>query len=138
MTSSLVDSNIFIDLLEKDSPHARWSGVQLGLLAQLGPLVINQIVYAELAVYFEYKPAPEMLLGQLRITRDDLPWAAAHLAGHAHVSYRRSGGQRHRVLTDFLIGAHAAAKGFRILTRDGTRYRNYFPQVEVIAPDTHP
>jgi predicted nucleic acid-binding protein len=42
------------------------------------------------------------------------------------------------VLPDFLIGAHASAKGYRLLTRDGRRYRSYFPKLDIIAPDTHP
>ena len=55
-----------------------------------------------------------------------------------HRKYRRSGGLRERVLPDFLIGAHAAVKSYRILTRDAARYRTYFPDVDIIAPDTHP
>jgi len=38
------------------------------------------------------------------------------------------------VLPDFFIGAHAAVRGWPILTRDVGRYRAYFPTVELIAP----
>ncbi len=60
------------------------------------------------------------------------------MAGYAHRKYRKSGGGRDRVLADFLIGAHASTKGYRILTRDPRRYRTYFPTLDIIAPDTHP
>jgi predicted nucleic acid-binding protein len=56
------------------------------------------------------------------------------LAGQALLAYRRRGGQRRSPLPDFYIGAHAAVRGYRLLTRDSARYRTYFPTVEVIAP----
>ena len=44
------------------------------------------------------------------------------------------GGTRTSLLPDLYIGAHAAAAGYRLLTRDAQRYRTYFPTVELIAP----
>jgi predicted nucleic acid-binding protein len=32
------------------------------------------------------------------------------------------------------MGAHAAVRGDRLLSRDVTRYRRYFPTLELIAP----
>ena len=37
-------------------------------------------------------------------------------------------------LPDFYLGAHAAVAGYRLLTRDASRYRTCFPTVELIAP----
>jgi predicted nucleic acid-binding protein len=37
-------------------------------------------------------------------------------------------------LPDLYIGAHAAVAGLVLLTRDATRYRTYFPGLEIIAP----
>jgi predicted nucleic acid-binding protein len=52
------------------------------------------------------------------------------------VRYRRRGGPRQSPLPDFYIGAHAAIGRLALLTRDATRYRTYFPGVEIIASST--
>jgi predicted nucleic acid-binding protein len=58
------------------------------------------------------------------------------LAGKAFGQYRNSGGSRAGILPDFLIGAHAAYLSVPLLTRDTRRYRSYFPDLELIAPDS--
>lgn len=73
-------------------------------------------------------PASELL-------REDLPYAAGFLAGKAYLAYRRRGGARRSPIPDFYIGAHAAVCGYRLLTRDASRYRTYFPTLVVVAPD---
>jgi predicted nucleic acid-binding protein len=37
-------------------------------------------------------------------------------------------------MPDFYIGAHAAISGYRLLTRDVSRYRTYYPTIDIIAP----
>ena len=56
------------------------------------------------------------------------------MAGKAFLVYRPHGGERRSPLADFYIGAHAAVRGYRLLTRDAARYRTYFPTVELVAP----
>ena len=50
------------------------------------------------------------------------------------LEYRRRGSHRTSPLPDFYIGAHAAVRRYRLLTRDVPRYRTYFPTVALIAP----
>ena len=137
MTLSLVDSNIIIDILEENE-WSPWSERSILKASEAGQLVINQIVLAETAVYFDHVAQLDRSLATLRIVKEELPWEAAIAAGHGHAQYRKKGGARERVLPDFLIGAHAALKGYRLLTRDARRYRAYFPAIDIIAPDTHP
>ena len=50
--------------------------------------------------------------------------------------YRERGGTKSNVLADFFIGAHATAAQIPLLTRDTKRYKLYFPQVALIAPQS--
>lgn len=96
--------------------------------------MINAIVYAELSVGFTSIELLEDAVPAHLYRREHLPYEAAFLAGKAFLRYRREGGARRSPLPDFYIGAHAAIAGYRLLTRDATRYRSYFPSLDVIAP----
>jgi predicted nucleic acid-binding protein len=138
MSATLVDSNIILDILKKDDDWKLWSGRQVLSFGNAGALLINPIVYAEIAVAFETTQDLASMLEDLGIELAELPWEAAFFAGQTHAQYRRNGGARHRTLPDFMIGAHAKVKKLRLLTRDVQPYRTYFPTLELIAPDTHP
>jgi predicted nucleic acid-binding protein len=56
------------------------------------------------------------------------------LAGKAFQKYRKLGGTRTGVLSDFFIGAHAAVEGWPLLTRDSKRVKSHFPTLELISP----
>jgi predicted nucleic acid-binding protein len=99
-------------------------------------LLINALIYAEVSVGFGSTEAVEEALPPDLYRREALPYEAAFLAGKAFLAYRRRGGARTSPLPDFYIGAHAAVSGYRLLTRDATRYRTYFPTVELISPSS--
>lgn len=132
--ATLVDSNVLLDLFTADPTWSPWSRAHLAEAFDRGPVVINQIVYGEVANRFSTIEALDAVLTPDRFVRGNLPWAAAFLAAVSYRDYRRRGGQRASVLPDFCIGAHAAVLGLPLLTRDAARYRSYFPTVEVIAP----
>ena len=134
MSRVLVDSNVLIDIFREESEWYRWSFDQLHMLSQSSVLVINPIIYAEVAVPFPDINALETALPRASIRREALPWEAGFLAGKAFARYRRAGGTRQYPLPDFYIGAHAMVKRMRLLTRDGRMYREYFPGLDVIAP----
>jgi predicted nucleic acid-binding protein len=136
MTSTLVDSNVLLDIIDR-SPWMDWSARRLAAARDAGTVVINQIILAETAARFRDAAAAEAS-AFARIERESLPWEAAFQAGQAHQLYRNAGGERERTLPDFLIGAHAMTKGHQLLTRDPRRYRRYFTDLDIIAPDTHP
>ena len=135
MTPVLVDSNVIFDILREDPEWREWSETALRRAAAEAPVLVNPIVYAEISARFDRAEEVDRLLEEGGLEREDLPWPAAFLAGRAHQAYRRRGGERRSPLPDFFIGAHAAARGYALLTRDARRYRTYFPMVELITPD---
>lgn len=134
-TGTLVDSNVLLDVFTQDPTWGRWSAERLAEALDRGPVVINQIVYGEISLRFSTVEALDAALGPDRFVRANLPWPAAFLAARCFLDYRRRGGTRTWTLPDFLIGAHAAVLGLTLLTRDSTRYRTYFPTVQLVAPE---
>lgn len=130
----LVDSNVILDVATEDPGWFDWSSSRLAELAENHLLVINPVVYSEVSVGYETIEDLDRVLPLDRFRREPLPWEAAFLAGKAFLRYRRRGGRRRSPLPDFYIGAHAAVRGLRVLTRDPRRYRAYFPTLTVIAP----
>lgn len=135
MTATLVDSNVLIDVIGAAPAWSDWSAAALEVVGSEGPVVINQVIYAELSVRYADTDELDRDLPLDFFQREQVPWPAAFLAGKAFAEYRRRGGQRRSPLPDFFIGAHAAVAGLRLLTRDPSRYRSYFPTVELIAPE---
>ena len=130
----LVDSNVIIDVLTRDSTWRTWSEAALSDAADHEELAINPIIYAEIASGFATMSELDLNLGADAFRRLPLPYEAGFVAGRAFIEYRRRGGVRTSQLPDFYIGAHAAVSGLRLLTRDARRYAGYFPKVRLISP----
>ncbi len=131
---TLVDSNVLLDVITEDGSWLEWSSSALASAADDGSLFINPIIYAEVSVRFSRIEDVEEALPPSDYGRLAVPWESAFLAGKAFLDYRRNRGTRSATLPDFFIGAHAAVAGLRLLTRDPTRYRTYFPAVQLTSP----
>ena len=134
MAGVLVDSNVLLDVFTEDPAWLEWSSIALARAAETEVLIINPLIYAEVSVRFERIEELDAALPVSLFRRDGLPWEAGFLAGKCFRAYRRGGGTRRSPFPDFYVGAHAAIRGHALLTRDGTRYRTYFPALELIAP----
>ncbi|MDX8525042.1 type II toxin-antitoxin system VapC family toxin [Mesorhizobium sp. MSK_1335] len=137
-SSTLIDTKVLIDVWGPSGPSTQWSANAIASCRREGALVVNPVIWAELAPLIATEAQLKRATDMLEIDRESLPLEAAFLAGVAHSQYRRAGGVRERTLPDFFIGAHAAIAGHRLLTRDAARYRSYFPKLEMISPETHP
>ncbi|HTT83531.1 MAG TPA: type II toxin-antitoxin system VapC family toxin [Rhizomicrobium sp.] len=134
MVSIFVDSNVILDVFTNDPVWEPWSSKAVRMAADRGRLVINAIVFAEISVHFELIEEVDEALSSA-YEREAIPFEAAFLAGKAFSRYRRRGGSKTSPLSDFFIGAHAAVKGYELLTRDVAHYKSYFPKLRLIAPD---
>jgi predicted nucleic acid-binding protein len=131
---TLVDTNVLLDVFTKDPKWLGWSVMRLEEASIKGPLLINDVIFAETSSRYSRIEDFETALVDAGVTVVPTPRAALFLAGKAFVQYRGAGGLRTGVLADFFIGAHAAVERLPLLTRDARRYRSYFPTAELIAP----
>ena len=131
---TLIDSSVVLDIVTDDPAWGDWSADNLAQARDEGRLVINPIVYAEVSTGFERIEDLDETIPASDFEREPLPYQAGFVAGKAFLTYRRRGGAHLSPLPDFYIGAHAAVAGYRLLTRDASRFRTYFPSVELIAP----
>ena len=129
-----MDSSVILDIVTEDPAWSQWSADALAMALDYGVVVINPIVYAEVSAAFTKIEDVEDTLPAELFRREPLPYEAAFLAGRCHRAYRRRGGARPSILPDFYIGAHAAIRGHRLLTRDARRFSGYFPTIEIICP----
>src|SRR5258708_6929247 len=130
----IVDTNVLLDLVTDDPNWSEWSLARLEEAALDGPVLINDVVYAETSIRYERIEDLDAMLADAMIVIAPTPRPAMFLAGKVFQQYRAGGGVRTGVLPDFFIGAHAAIEGWSLLTRDARCYRTYFPKLTLVAP----
>ena len=124
---TLVDTNVLIDVLSDDPNWRSWSEDRLEERSDEGPLLINEVVYAELSLHFASEEELDAAIREFNVVLERSPKSALFLAGRAFEQYRRGGGTRTGVLPDlFREGQGVVALGSR--GRDGV-----FTASEVLA-----
>ena len=134
---TLVDTHVVIDLLQRQSAWHGFARTAVERAASQGLVVLNHIVLAEVMA----TPFPDRTaigLAAWRFPVMPLGDEVSVRAGRAQRLYRSRGGERTAIIADFLIGAHAAVLGIPLITRDRQRFASYFPELTIIAPETHP
>ena len=129
-----IDTNILLDVLLANEAFVEFSLGALEAAAQVGSIVICDVVYAELCAHRETQRECDSFLQQKGIRVESLTREACFLASQAWKAYRRQGGKRERILPDFLIGAHAQSQASRLLSRDRGFYRRLFPDLVLVDP----
>ncbi|MDE1974150.1 MAG: type II toxin-antitoxin system VapC family toxin [Hyphomicrobiales bacterium] len=133
--TTLVDTNVLLDIATNHPKWARWSLCQLDAAVLRGRLLINAVVYAEFSIGYSHIEEADRILAAVGLDVTEIPRTALFLAGKIFQRYRAQGGSRTGVLPDFFIGAHAAVTQVALLTRDPRPYRTYFSGITIIAPD---
>jgi predicted nucleic acid-binding protein len=139
MTTS-IDTNVIVALWDKEPDVSTRAQQALDAALGRGSLVLSGPVFAELMA------APgrtEVFLNRfcnetglvVDFDLDEDIWRLAGRAFQAYASRRRK--QRdpgpRRILADFLIGAHADYRGYRLLTLDDHLYQAAFSNLTVIT-----
>ena len=134
MKGIIVDSNIILDVFLNDLKWADWSESMLEKYSSQTTLCINSIIYSEISIGFEKIEDLESSISMAGLQIIEIPKEALFLAGKAFIKYKKRKGPKTTPLPDFFIGAQAAVLGLNLLTRDVSRYRSYFPTVNLITP----
>ena len=129
-----IDTKVLLDILKPEPDFADASLKALEEAAAIGSMVICDTVYAELAMNFSSCAECDEYLATATIRVESLVRETLFTAGQVWREYRKQGGPRTRILTEFLIGAHAQRQASRLLTRDRGFYRNLFPSLTIIDP----
>ncbi|WP_310582415.1 type II toxin-antitoxin system VapC family toxin [Deinococcus sp.] len=127
MSVTALDSNILLALWNAEATAPRLVEV-LGSLQSRGRLVVCGAVYAQLC---GQRPDLDALLAGYGVQADpDMPLTAWKRAGRAQAAYAQrrqasGGGLPRRILTDFLVGAHASVGGYALLTLNTRDYGDF-------------
>jgi len=132
-----VDTSVLIDVLRADPEFGAASREALKRCRSEGSLTACEVVWAELAAGVGSRDALKRVLDAMALEFGAMGREASFEAGRAWRAYRRRGGRRTRIVSDFLIGAHARQNAERLLTRDRGFYAEYFRGLSVLDP-SHP
>ena len=134
MNGYLVDSNVILDLFLDDPNWADWSETTLKKCGDQNALFVNIVIYTEVSIGFERIEELETAMQIASFQMLEIPKEALFLAGKAFMQYKKNQGLKSSPLPDFYIGAQAAVMDLDLITRDISRYRTYFPTVNLINP----
>ena len=127
---SAVDTSVLLDVFLADKQHGPRSRDWLREAYDRGAILICDLVYAELVPAFRDRRKLDEALGEINATISPINTGIAYEAGLRWMRYRHAGGPRTRIISDFLIGAHAAALADTFITRDRGFYATYFPELK--------
>jgi len=129
-----IDSSVLLDVVTDSPSHANASEQALRRAAEEGGLIICECVLAEIRPAFGNGSDIERFLEDWQLRFIPSSRESALLAGELFAAYLERGGREGRVLTDFLIGAHAKLHADRLLARDRGYLRDYFSRLKLLVP----
>ena len=136
--TTAIDTNVIIALWDRDDAVSTAAQSALDAALRRGALVVAAPVFAELlAAPGRDETFLDTFFRDTGITvdwnLDETVWRTAGRAFQKYAARRRMRRDRGpcRILTDFLIGAHAFERGCSLLTFDDRLYRSAFPNLGI-------
>lgn len=150
-----VDTNILLDILVADKKHFADSKNLIDTCIGQGQLIISEVVYAELASQFASESELKVFLSSTSIKLIYSNEKALALAGERWKGYSKRRkkelqcsecgkfvtahcencnsiiSSRQRMVSDFMIGAHALSHAELLLSRDRGFYKTYYKDINV-------
>ena len=120
----MLDSNVLLDIITADAKWLNWSTEQFIRAASEGQVLINPIIYAELAPAFDSQAAPDRWLRPSLFNRLRLPYEAGYSVGQAFVAYRQRGGSKTSPLPDFYKNHSPSRAESGMIPRSCSRIRH--------------
>jgi predicted nucleic acid-binding protein len=137
--TTVIDTNVIVALWDAEETFHRAAREALEKAFTEGGLVVCGAVYAELQAAPQRTEAfIDRFCEEAGIAVEwelsERIWRAAGRAyqGYAARRRRQSGIGPRRTLTDFLIGAHALVRGYKLLTLDDGLYRAAFARLAIV------
>ena len=137
---TFLDTNVLVYASTRGSPHHAWARQTIVRAVSTDGAAINAVCLAEICVG-EGNPATAAdRIRRWGVEILDVPVSAADTCAAAYRRYRerrsqQSGQDSPRTpLPDFFIGAHAQIMAWPLATADTSRFRTYFPSVQLITP----
>ena len=130
-----IDSSALLDVLTDDPVFGEVSSAKLQSALERDDVVICDVVLAEIATKIE--PVDDLLdaLAELRVNFSGTSEQAALRAGIMQRRFRERGGRRNeRMVSDFIVGAHALLQCNALITRNQGFFRDYFKGLKIINP----
>jgi len=138
--TAAIDTNVIVGLWGAEHTLHRAAREILDAAFARGRLVISGVVYAELLAApgrteaFVDRFCEETGLG-VEWELGERVWREAGTAYQAYVARRRKqkDADVRRILADFVIGAHALVRGYKLLTLDAGVYAASFPRLAIVT-----
>jgi predicted nucleic acid-binding protein len=138
--TTAIDSNVIVALWNEDETQNLTAKKALGESQMQGRLVICAAVYAELMAapersetFVDHFCEEAGIVVEWEL--EEKVWREAGKAFQGYAARRRKqkGAEAQRILTDFVIGAHALVNGYRLLTLDAGIYQASFPRLAITS-----
>lgn len=134
--TAFFDTSALVALTNPQEPNHAWSMAEFTTRQADGPIVINDIVYAEVSVSMINQDAVDEIVRQFgleRALRDDA--ALFNAAKRFHKYKKADAGPKLNVLPDFFIGAAARSLNIPLVTANPKDFRHFFSGLRIVHPD---
>jgi predicted nucleic acid-binding protein len=132
--TAFFDTSAIVALADSEEPRHSWSLREFTTRQALGPIVINDVVYAEISAGMTSRDEVDKLIlrfGFERAVRDD---SALFSAGQRFKCYKTGPGNKTNVLPDYFIGATARSLGIPLVTANPKDFRRFFQGLIIVHP----